>query len=146
VGATFRVSMSAVAGNTANSSNEFTFTGTDTEASFSAGGTTLNHSLDYTGVTGDFDLGQSLSFGLAIGEHFSIEGFFTNTVTSQTIKLGGLSGVAAKQVDGVSGASKDVRTIFAYADVLTKFIEDYTFQVTAADGSIATLKYFFIVG
>jgi hypothetical protein len=30
--------------------------------------------------------------------------------------------------------------------VVTKFIEDYSFQVTAADGSVATLKFFFIVG
>ncbi len=146
VGATFRIGMSAVAGNSNNSSQWFTFTGTDTEASFNSGGTTLNHYLDYTGITGDFVLGQTVSFGLATGEHFSIEGFFTNTVTSQTVLLGGLLGIAAKQLDAVSGDSKDIRSIFAYDDVVTKFIEDYRFEYTTADGSIATLKLFFIVG
>ena len=139
--------MSAVAGNSVESSQQFIFTGSDTEASFNAGGTTLNHSLDYFGaLTGDFALGQTLSFGLATGEHFSIEGFFTNTVTSQTVQLGGLLGVAAKQIDATSGSAQSVRSIFAYADVVNKFIEDYSFEFTMADGNVATLKFFFIVG
>jgi hypothetical protein len=138
--------MSAEAGNSTGPSQYFTFTGTDTEASFNSGGAVRDHYLDYLGVTGDFSLGQSKSFGLATGQHFSIEGFFTNTVTSQTVQLGGLFGIAAKQVDAVSGSSKSVRSIFAYDDVVTKFIEDYTFEYTMADGSVATLKLFFIVG
>jgi 3D (Asp-Asp-Asp) domain-containing protein len=146
VGARFRVYESAVAGNTAGPSPDFIFTGSDTEASFNTGGTTLNHSLDFTGTTGDFALNQSFSFGLATGDHFSIEGSFTNTVTGQTVQLGGLSGVSAMQVDATSGSSKAVRTIFAYADVVTKFIEDFSFQVTMADGNVATLKFFYIVG
>src|SRR4029079_863324 len=132
VGAHFRVCMAAIAGNDTSGSQEFIFTGTDTQASFSAGGTTLNHYLNYEGVTGDFVLGQAKSFGLATGEHFSIEGFLTNTVTSQSAQLGGLLGIAAKQADATSGSSKDVRTVFAYDDVVTKFIEDYTFEFTSA--------------
>lgn len=95
---------------------------------------------------------RSYSFGMANDERFSIEGTLTyyegNSIdpyTVRTVKLGGLEGARASQIDS-NNESTTLRPVFSWMQVADKFIEDYYFDVIVNGTSIGRINFYYIVG
>lgn len=104
-------------------------------------------------VSGNLELGttplatRSVSFGLADGERFSIEGFATKLMAppavNKTKTLGGLEGAKAFQAS-TSGTPTEVRPVFSWIQVVDKFIEEFYFETTI-DGINVKLRFYYII-
>ena len=103
-------------------------------------------------VSGGIDLEQtplssrSVSFGLADGERFSIEGFTTKFADApdvdKTVRLGGLEGLKAFQE--ADAAPTEVRPVFSWIQVADKFIEEFYFETTI-DGVNVKIKFYYLI-
>lgn len=153
-GRTFYPVMRAVAGNTVTPTERFIYaSGSTAAAKFTSGGTTLiNTSFDYNGTEApvanpeDFPLsGRSISFGLASGERFSIEGTVTGitTASTETVKLGGIEGDKALQ-ESSSEAPTEIRPVFSLPEVQDQFLEEFYFEAVV-NGATVTIRFFYLI-
>ena len=104
-------------------------------------------------VSGGLSLGttplssRSVSFGLADGERFSIEGFVTKFATppaqNKTVNFGGLEGLKAFQ-ESSTDTPTQVRPVFSWIQVADKFIEEFYFE-TIVDGVTVKIKFYYLI-
>ena len=88
---------------------------------------------------------RSITFGLAAGERFSIEGFVTGitTTATETVKLGGLEGDKAFQ-ESSSETPTRIRPVFSLVEVEDKFLEEFYFE-GAVNGITVTIRFFYLI-
>lgn len=154
-GATYWPHMQAVAGGSNTATERFVYQSNNTVARYEAGGTTLIgryfafQGLD-TPIANPQSVplsGRSLSFGLADGERFSIEGFVTGIsvppAPNQTVLLGGLEGAKANQ-ESSTGTPTQVRTVFSLPQVQDQFLEEFYFEAVV-NGATVKLKFYYII-
>ena len=149
-GATFRAFVKIVAGAEKLGSQTFLYrSSSQTFGQYLSGGDSLTATFDFAGLSGEIETPQGaelkdrqVTFGLAEGERFSVEGFIRATAGGAPLVLGGIEGLRASRDE--KNGKIELRPVFSYDEVHDKFLEDYSFE-TEIDGMKVTIRWYFIV-